>query len=396
MNLDHPRRICVVSGTRADYGLLRPFLREALADSQIKLQIVATGMHLSPEFGLTYQEIEADGFRIDKKVEILLSSDTPVGLAKSIGLGTIGFAEAFDDLRPDIVVVLGDRFEILAATQAALVARIPVAHICGGETTEGAIDESIRHAVTKLSHLHFPSTKTYAARIIQLGEDPGRVHCFGSISLDNLRQVTLLSRENLESELNLKLGFPSFLITYHPVTLDGDPGAGLAPLLDALDAFPEASLIFTKPNADTGGRRIIRDLEAFVGARPGRAHLFTSLGSLRYLSLVKQVDLVIGNSSSALIEVPALGRPSIDIGDRQRGRLRGPSVVHTHADARSIRDAITQCLSPVFKANLDPRLSPYSPGEGSVSKKVLACLRETPLENLLQKVFHDACGKVET
>lgn len=394
-----PRRICVVTGTRAEYGLLRCFLQEVRADASVELQILATGMHLAPEFGLTYREIEGDGFRIDRRIEMLLSSDTPVGLAKSMGLGTIGFADAYAELRPDFVVVLGDRFEILAAVQAALVARIPVAHICGGETTEGAIDESIRHAVTKLSHLHFPSTAAYARRIVQLGEDPARVHCFGSISLDNLRELQLLPRPELESQLGLRLSTPSFLVTYHPVTLDEDPAAGLAPMLEALDAFPDATLVFTKPNADTGGRSIIRDLEAFVEARRDRAHLFTSLGSLRYLSLVAQVDAVVGNSSSALMEVPALGKPSVDIGDRQRGRLAGPSVLHCPADVAAIRAAIQKALAPSFAPQLDPKLSPYASGSrsgsGSVSAQILDTLKQADLRGLLQKPFHDLPFQLE-
>lgn len=384
-----PRRICIITGTRAEYGLLRGLMEEARKDSGVELQIIATGMHLAPEFGLTYREIERDGFRIDRKIEMLLSSDTPVGLAKSMGLGTIGFADAFAELKPDIVVVLGDRFEILAAVQAALVARIPVAHICGGETTEGAIDEGIRHAVTKLSHLHFPAAQAYGRRIIQLGESPDRVHCFGSISLDNMSQLQLLGRHELEDQLNLRLATPSFLITYHPVTLDEDPAAGLEPLLAALGAYPKATLVFTKPNADTGGRGIISRLEAFVASRGANTHLFTSLGSLRYLSLIRQVDAVIGNSSSALVEAPALGKPSVDIGDRQRGRLSGPSVIHCPADEASIRAAIEEALAPAFSPRLDPTLSPYAGGQGPASPRILKCLKDADLRSLLQKPFHD-------
>lgn len=251
------------------------------------------------------------------------------------------------------------------------------------------MDESIRHAVTKLAHLHFPSTRTYAQRIIQMGEDPARVHCFGSISLDNLLHFHLLTKGELESQLELELRPPTFLITYHPVTLEEDPAAGLIPLLEALESFPEAMLLFTKPNADTGGRGIIARLESFVASHGDRARLFTSLGSLRYLSLVRQVDLVLGNSSSALMEVPALGRPSVDIGERQRGRLRGPSVLHSQAEAGSIRQAISKALSPSFKINLDPKLSPYAGTGVSVSSQILNCLRSVSIEGILRKPFHN-------
>lgn len=382
------KKICVVTGTRADYGLLYWVLKAIQRESSLALQIVATGMHLSTAFGLTYRDIEADGFAIDKKVEMLLASDSDVGVTKSVGLGTIGFADAFHALAPDIVVLLGDRFEILAAATAALIARIPVAHIHGGETTEGAIDESIRHAVTKMAHLHLVATDAFRARVVQLGEDPARVITVGAPGIDYIRHVKLLGRRELERSLGFELGARNFLVTYHPATLgDEAPEDAIRELLSAVEQFPEAKVIFTMPNADPGGNEISRRIEAFVEDFPGRAMVAKSLGQVRYLSTIAQVDAVIGNSSSGIIEVPVLRKPTVNVGSRQRGRPRADSVVDCAPRADEIAEAIRRVCSPSFKATLDKTVSPY--GEGGAAERILEVLTSVNLDRLLTKKFHD-------
>ena len=298
------RKICIITGTRAEYGLLRWLMQSIEDDPDLTLQIIATGMHLSPEFGLTYQEIERDGFQIDRKVEMLTSSDTSVGITKSMGLGLIGFADALNELRPDVIVVLGDRFEIFSAVSAALVARIPVAHIHGGESTEGLIDEAMRHSITKMSHLHYVATDEYRQRVIQLGEQPGQVFLVGALGIDNIIRMQLLEREALETALNFKFGPKNLLITFHPVTLDASTAENqMGELLAALAVLDDTKLIFTLPNADTDGRIIIEMVKNFV-AQNSNARAYSSLGQLRYLSCIAQVDGVVGNSSSGLLEVP--------------------------------------------------------------------------------------------
>ncbi|KLU62644.1 GDP/UDP-N,N'-diacetylbacillosamine 2-epimerase (hydrolyzing) [Peptococcaceae bacterium CEB3] len=348
---DRVRKICVVTGSRAEYGLLYPLLREIQADPDLELLLLVTGTHLSPEFGLTYREIERDGFTIADKVEMLLSADTPTAIAKSVGLATIGLAESYARLQPDIVVILGDRYEILAAAQAALFARIPLAHLHGGERTEGAMDEAIRHAVTKMAHLHFVAAEPYRRRVIQLGEDPARVFNVGAVGSDNIRRQRLRSRESLERELEFPLGKVNFLVTYHPVTLGRtDSASAMGELLAALDHFPEAQIIFTKPNSDTDGRVIGRMMESYAARQPERAKVFVSLGQVRYFSAVSQCAVVIGNSSSGLTEVPALGRPAVNLGERQKGRLRPASVIDCAEREEDIVRAITEALSPEFQA----------------------------------------------
>ncbi|KAB2953622.1 UDP-N-acetylglucosamine 2-epimerase (hydrolyzing) [Heliorestis acidaminivorans] len=382
------RKICIVTGTRADYGLLYGLLHEIKEDPDLELQLIVTGMHLSPEFGLTYQKIEQDGFTIDAKVEMLLSSDTTVGITKSIGLGLIGFAEALDRLRPDIVVVLGDRFEILAPVQSALVARIPVAHIHGGETTEGCIDESIRHAITKMAQLHFTSTEQYRQRVIQMGEHPEKVYNFGTPGLENIRRMKLHSKDELEKELDFQFGKTTFLVTFHPVTLNKKgPEQAVESLLKALDQFPEAKIIFTMPNADTDGRVIIKKIQQYESARKDRVKAFTSLGQIRYLSTIKYVDAVLGNSSSGLIEVPYFQKPTVNIGDRQKGRLCASSVINCAENSESIQQAIEKALSKDFQKTLESTKSPY--GTGEVSKNTKEILKRIDLTSLLRKPFFD-------
>jgi GDP/UDP-N,N'-diacetylbacillosamine 2-epimerase (hydrolysing) len=381
------RKICVITGTRAEYGLLRWVMQGIKDDAELTLQIIATGMHLSPEFGLTYREIEKDGFRIDRKVEMLTSSDTSVGIAKSMGLGIIGFADALDDLKPDLIVVLGDRFEIFAAVSAALIARIPVAHLHGGETTEGAFDEAIRHSITKMSQLHFVAAEDYRRRVIQLGEQPDNVFLVGGLGIDAIKRITLLDREALEVSLDFKFGSRNLLITYHPVTLEGQSSMQqMAELLAALDDLADTNLIFTLPNADTGGRELAAMVEAFV-ATHANARVYVSLGQLRYLSCMKYVDGVIGNSSSGLAEAPSMGVGSINIGDRQKGRLSSSSVIDCAPTLGSIRAALIKLYDPAFRLTLPNTVSPY--GHGGASKKIIEVLGTYPLENLLKKAFYD-------
>jgi len=381
------RRICVITGTRAEYGLLRWVMQGIKDDPALTLQVIATGMHLSPEFGLTYREIERDGFSIDRKVEMLTSSDTSVGIAKSMGLGMIGFADALDALKPDLIVVLGDRFEIFAAVAAALVARIPVAHLHGGEATEGLIDEGIRHSITKMSHLHFVAAEEYRRRVIQLGEQPANVHLVGGLGIDNIKRIKLLDREALEQSLDFKLGAKNLLITFHPVTLETSTAEDqMAELLSALAALEDTQLIFTLPNADTDGRALIRMVEQFA-AKHANARAYTSLGQLRYLSCVAQVDGVVGNSSSGLAEVPSFKKGTINIGDRQRGRLMADSVINCAPDRASIGSALQTLYSADFQASLANIRNPY--GDGGASDKVVQIIKSAELTDILKKRFFD-------
>lgn len=380
------RKICVVTGTRAEYGLLYWLMKEIQADAALQLQLVVTGMHLSPEFGLTYRTIEEDGFIIDAKVEMLLSSDTPVGIAKSIGLGVIGFADALERLQPDIMVVLGDRYETLAAAQAALVARIPVAHIHGGETTEGAIDESIRHAITKMSHLHFVAAEPYRTRVIQLGEHPDTVFNVGALGIENIKRLQLLDKPELEKSIAFELGATCFLVTYHPATLGATaPQAAMQALLDALDQFPDARIIFTKPNSDTDGRILGQMIDEHAGRNKGRVAVFTSMGQIRYLSALRYVDAVIGNSSSGIIEAPACNIPTVNIGDRQSGRLKADSIIDCEETTESIATAIRKALAPSFREGIRQGVSIY--GYGASASQIKNRLKQACLSD--RKRFYD-------
>jgi GDP/UDP-N,N'-diacetylbacillosamine 2-epimerase (hydrolysing) len=344
-------------------------------------------MHLSPEFGLTYREIEKDGFQIDQKIEMLLSSDTPTGLSKSMGLGMIGFGGALQKLQPDIILVLGDRFELFSAVAAAMVARIPVAHLHGGESTEGAFDEAIRHSITKMSHLHFVAAEEYRKRVIQLGEHPDRVFLVGGLGIDNIKNLKLLELSEFETSIDFKLGAKNLLITFHPVTLEKETSVKqMTELLTALESLEDTRLIFTMTNADTDGRVLINMVDQFVADHPN-ARAYISLGQLRYLSCVKHVDGVLGNSSSGLLEVPSFYKGTINIGDRQRGRLKAESIIDCNPDNNSITSAIEKLYSNTFQALLKTVENPY--GKGGASKKIVKILREIPLDNVLKKSFFD-------
>jgi GDP/UDP-N,N'-diacetylbacillosamine 2-epimerase (hydrolysing) len=355
--------------------------------SDLELQVIATGMHLSAEFGMTYQEIEGDGFHLDKTVEMLLGSDTPSAIAKSMGLGLIGFADALRDLEPDLLLVLGDRFEIFSAVAAALMLRIPVAHLHGGEATEGATDEAIRHSITKMAHLHFVAAPVYRDRVIQLGESPDRVFLVGGLGVDSLARTAIMPRDELEQSLGFRFQDKNLLVTFHPVTLeDASAPMQMRELLQALDEFPEHGIIFTMPNADAEGRALFGMINEFVASHPN-ARAYTSLGQSRYFSCVHQVDVVVGNSSSGLAEVPTFRKATVNIGDRQRGRLRGKSVIDCAPERGAIVEALQRAYSPDFQAGLPSARNPY--GEGGAARLVVEQIRRADLRNVLKKKFFD-------
>lgn len=376
------RKIAVFTGTRAEYGLLYWLLKDIKADNDLQLQLLVSAMHLSPEFGMTSRQIEDDGFVIDEKVEMLLSSDSAVGTAKSIGLGVIGFADALTRLNPDVLVILGDRFEALAVAQTSMILRIPIAHIHGGEITEGAYDDAIRHSITKLSLLHFASTDTHCQRIIQLGENPQRVHNVGAVGLDHLQRSKLMSLDELSESLDFKLTQPYALVTYHPVTLASEPAKkSFLNLLAALDQFPELQIILTYPNADDGGRDIIPILEDYAKEHPKRVLAIPSLGQIRYLSAIKHAAVVVGNSSSGIVEVPSFKVPTVNIGERQRGRMAAESVFSCSVDTSSIVETLKNVLIKDFSQTINPY------GKGDASAAILEELKSANLTEI--KTFYD-------
>jgi GDP/UDP-N,N'-diacetylbacillosamine 2-epimerase (hydrolysing) len=385
------RAICVVTGTRAEYGLLYWLMKEIDNNDGVELQIIATGMHLSPEYGSTCKKIEEDGFNIDKKVEMILSSDTKVGITKSMGVGMIGFADALNDLEPDLLVVLGDRFEIFSVTSSAMIAQIPIAHLHGGESTEGLIDEPIRHSITKMSHLHFAATEEYRRRIIQLGESPDRVFNVGGTGIDNIKRLNLFSRNEFENSIDFKLGKRNLLITFHPVTLEKETSKEqFGNLLQVLDKQLDTNLIFTKANADTHGRIINKMIDDYVLSNSDKAVKFTSLGQLRYLSSIQFMDGVIGNSSSGLLEVPSFRVATINIGDRQRGRIKAKSVIDCSPTVVGIQLAFEEMYSKSFQKKLKKVVNPY--GDGGVAEKIFKIISTFPLENILKKTFYKING----
>lgn len=381
------RTIGVVTVARSDYGIYLPLLRELRDAHDIELQLVVSGMHLSPEFGATYQVLERDGFSINHRVEMLLSSDTPEGIGKSVGLGIIGFSQLFVQFKPDILLVLGDRFEMLAAAVAAMAHSIPMAHIHGGEATEGLIDEPIRHSITKMSHIHFVSTEVYRQRVIQMGEEPWRVTTCGAPSLDNLRSLKILDRIELDKIVGMQLDPPPLLVTYHPVTLEyQDTSYHIKELMAALDAT-DLPIVFTFPNADTAGRSIIAAIEQFV-ATHDRATAVANLGTNAYFSLMRMAAAMVGNSSSGIIEAASFNLPVVDIGNRQRGRVRGKNVIHADYDRHSIQEAIKVAVSSNFRLELLDLQNPY--GDGQASDRILNVLRSVSVDrNLLLKRFYD-------
>ncbi|RTN94133.1 UDP-N-acetylglucosamine 2-epimerase [Enterobacter sp. WCHEn090032] len=379
-------KVAVFTGTRAEYGLLYWLLKDIQDDNELELQLLVSGMHLSPEFGNTWQQIEKDGFSIDEKIEILLSSDTPVGTAKSMGIGVLGFADALNRLKPDILVILGDRFEALAAAQTAMILRIPILHLHGGEITEGAYDDAIRHAITKLSYLHGTSTEVYRKRVIQLGEHPSRVVNVGAIGLDHLKRGHFMSVDELGDSLNFQLKKPFLLVTYHPVTLGEEPAeASFNAVLAALDEFSDHQVILTYPNADDGGRKIIPLLEAYAAKQPERVLAIPSLGQVRYLSAVKHAAAVVGNSSSGIIEVPAFDVPTVNVGDRQKGRLAALSVLNCAATKESITQALHVAVSRSYKNCDEDIVNPY--GQGDASSKIIEMIKS--MHFVPGKTFYD-------
>ena len=364
------KKICVVTGTRAEYGLLSLLMKAIKDDTNLELCTIVTGSHLSPEFGLTYKEIENDGFFINKKIEMVLSADTPSAIIKSTGLGMIGFADALSELQPDMMVALGDRYELMAASFAAVISRIPIAHIHGGETTVGAFDESIRHSITKMSWWHFAGAEEYKNRIIQLGEEPSRVFNVGGLGVDVIKNSKLLSKEELIKKTKINFSSKNLLVTFHPVTLEDQSSEDqFQSLLNVLDEMNDINLIFTMPNADSDARPIYNMIESFVTNHPSRSIAFKSMGHLNYLSTLQFVDGVIGNSSSGLCEVPSFKIGTVNIGDRQKGRLKADSVIDCEPTKTSIKSAIDILYSEKFKSTLTSVLNPY--GEGNATNKIL-------------------------
>lgn len=380
------RKIAVFTGTRAEYGLLYWLMKDIQASEGLDLRVIASGMHLSPEFGETWRQIEQDGFNIDAKVEMLLSSDTPVGVVKSMGLGIIGFADALDRLRPDILVVLGDRFEALAVVQTALIMRIPVAHLHGGEITEGAYDDAIRHAITKMANLHFVAAEPYRQRVIQMGEAPSTVFNVGAIGLDHVLRSPRMKLYELSASLGFELRKPYLLVTYHPVTLlEENPVESFKALLAALERFLDYQIILTYPNADNGGRAIIPLLEEFAQSRPHHVIGIPSLGFKRYLSALSYAAAVVGNSSSGIIEAPAFGIPTVNIGVRQLGRLAANSVLHCSPTADLIEQALIEALSSDFAKHCRNVFNPY--GQGNAATQILEVIESC--SGAFHKHFYD-------
>ena len=381
------KKVCVVTGTRAEYGLLYWLMKEIETDSELQLQLIVTGMHLSPEFGLTYKEIEKE-FKIDKKIEMLLSSDTSIGISKSMGLAQISFAESYEELNPDILIVLGDRYEIFSAVSAAMIARIPIAHLHGGEATEGLIDEPIRHSITKMSHLHFTATEEYRNRVIQLGEHPSRVFNVGGMGIENIKRLKLLSKDEFEKSIDFKLNKKNILVTFHPVTLENSTAKEqFQELLNAINELEDTNIIFTKANSDTDGRIINQMIDEYIVKNSDKSVCFNSLGQLRYLSALQFVDAMVGNSSSGLAETPSFKIGTINIGDRQKGRIKADSVIDCEPIKEEILKAFDKLYADDFKDLLKTAKNPY--GEGCASKEIVNLLKTIALNNILKKSFFD-------
>lgn len=383
------RRICIVTGTRAEYGLFYPLLKRIQKENNLLLQIVATGMHLSSKFGLTYKTIEKDGFRINEKIKILLFGDTEIGITKSVGLGISRFADVFHKLSPDAIMLLGDRFETFSAAVAAFIAKIPIIHLHGGELTEGAIDDAFRHSITKMSSLHFVATNEYRKRVIQLGENPRRVFNVGALGIDNIKNFQLLSKSELERKLKFTFGTINVLVTFHPVTLEDNASEHqFKELLSALEYFQDIKVIFTKANADTHGSIINKLIDRYVLDNPQKAVSFISLGQLRYLSAIQYVDAVVGNSSSGIIEVSSFKKPVVNIGDRQKGRILSENVVCCAPYKGEIIAALKKVFSSAFIKKCRKVKNLY--GDGYAAKRIVSILkREMPKIKEIKKTFYD-------
>jgi UDP-N-acetylglucosamine 2-epimerase (non-hydrolysing)/GDP/UDP-N,N'-diacetylbacillosamine 2-epimerase (hydrolysing) len=381
------RKICVITGSRAEYGLMSRMMRLIYDDDNLQLQIIATNMHLSPEFGLTYKEIEHDGFVIDKKVYMLLSSDSANATAKSVGLGTIGFADAYEELKPDMIVVLGDRFEILSAVTTALFFKIPVVHIHGGEITEGAYDDAIRHAITKMSTLHFTSTEAYRQRVVQMGEHPDTVFNVGALGCDNIKSMDLMSKAELEQSLQFQLDRNTFLVTFHPVTREYNTSEKqFSALLEALDEIGHLRIMFTMPNSDTDGRIVMDMINEFVSNHASRSIWFTSLGFKRYISILQYIGGVVGNSSSGIIEAPSFHIPTINIGDRQKGRIAAESVIHCLPEKNKIKESIGFITKPDFFERLKYVSNPYD--KSDTAQEIVKIIKEKTVISLSKSFYN--------
>lgn len=382
------KKICVVTGTRAEYGLLYWLMKGIEADAELELQLIITGMHLSPEFGLTYKEIEEE-FSIDEKIDIDLSDDSPLGIANSMALMQVGATKALSKLQPDILVLLGDRYEIFSAASAALISTIPIVHIHGGETTEGAYDEAFRHSITKMSHLHFTATDAYKNKVIQLGEEPQRVFNVGGMGIESIKRLQLLSKEAFEESIDFKLNKKNILITFHPVTLEvATAKEQFSSLLEAIDELKETNIIFTKANSDTDGKVINQMIDEYVTHNPHKSIAFTSLGQLRYFSALQFIDAVVGNSSSGLLEAPSFKIGTINIGDRQKGRIKAQSVIDAQASILSIRQTFNKLYTTEFQELLVNVTNPYE-SQTYPSQTIVQVLKQHDIKNIMKKKFYN-------
>lgn len=381
-------KICIVTGTRAEYGLLKPLIQKIGSQNDLVLQLLVTGSHLSPEFGLTYQQIESDGFVISEKVEMLLSSDSSAGIVKSMGLGMIGYADSLNRLKPDLIIILGDRYEMLSLASSALIFRIPIVHLCGGEITEGAYDDSIRHSLTKMSHLHFATTEEHRHRIIQMGEQPATVFNVGAIGLDSIKETALLTREELSKNLKVEFKKFTYLVTFHPETLAASSVEDqFNSLLKAIEHQKDSFFVFTKANADSGGRIINEMIDSFVNTHAETSISFTSMGQLRYLSAMKYVTAVVGNSSSGIVEAPSFQIPTINIGDRQKGRVQAASVINVACDQFEIAAAFDKIKDQEFMKKLTTVVNPY--GNGDTANQIMKVLKEINIGSFRSKSFYN-------
>lgn len=379
------RKICIVTGSRADYGLLYWLIKEVEKDKNLKLQLIATGMHLSSKYGSTYKEIEKD-FKIDKKINISLSSDTSEGISRSMGIAQTAFSKAYNKLKPDIVVVLGDRFEIFSAVSSAMISRIPIAHIHGGEATEGLIDEAIRHCISKMSHIHFTATEEYSKRVIQLGEVPNKVFNVGGTGIENIKRLKFLTKEEFEKSINFKLNIKNILVTFHPVTLESKTSKKhFQEILNSLDELRDTNIIFTKANSDVDGKIINQMIDQYTKKNSNKSIGVASLGQLNYLSALQHIDVIVGNSSSGISEAPSFKIGTINIGDRQNGRIKAESVIDCLSNKKDIKRAIKRVYSAEFKNLLKNVKNPY--GDGCSSKKIIKVLKNVKLDNILKKIF---------